>query len=60
MNTKELWFFLFFLGCLLFNWPVLSIFDLSLPLYLFVLWAVFILVIRLLIRGADNQSTDNV
>jgi hypothetical protein len=60
MNTKELWLFLFLLGTLLFNWPFLSIFRLSLPFYLFGLWGVFILVIRILIRKSNNGSPNNV
>ena len=60
MNTRELWFFLFLLGTLLFNWPFLSMFSLSLPLYLFGLWGVFILVIRILIRRSNHQGADHV
>jgi hypothetical protein len=42
MIAKELWTFLFLLGVLLFNWPLLSIFDLSMPYYLFGTWGLFI------------------
>jgi hypothetical protein len=60
MNTGESWLFLFLLGTLLFNWPFLSIFSLSLPMYLFGLWAIFILVIRIFIRSSNNQGGNDV
>lgn len=44
MNNKELWFFLFLVGTLFFNWPSLVIFGLSLPEYLFGAWGLFIAV----------------
>lgn len=60
MNTRELWLFIFLLGTILFNWPFLSIFSLSLPFYLFGLWGIFILVIHILIRRSNNQSANDV
>lgn len=42
MRGKEIWLFLFLLGTFLFNWPFLDIFSLTLPQYLFGLWAIFI------------------
>lgn len=48
--NKEVWFFIFFLGMLFFNWPVLEIFRLSLPYYFFSAWAIFIAIIFLLIN----------
>lgn len=56
MSNKEIWFFLFFLGVLLFNWPFLEIFDLSLPYYLFVIWGLFIIVVGVVIRKMNKQS----
>ena len=50
MNNREVWVFLFLLGLLLFNWPFLDIFSLSLPYYLFGLWGLFILVARFVVR----------
>ena len=50
MNSKEIWFFLFLIGTLLFNWPFLVIFGLSLPYYLFGAWGIFIVVISLIIN----------
>ncbi|MDA8104113.1 MAG: hypothetical protein M0Z71_01910 [Nitrospiraceae bacterium] len=60
MNNRERWFFLFLVGTLLFNWPFLSIFSLSLPFYLFGLWAAFIIVISLFIRKTNNRGGHNV
>jgi hypothetical protein len=56
MGNKEIWFFLFFFGVLLFNWPFLEIFDLSLPYYLFVVWGVFIILVGVAIRKMNKQS----
>ncbi|MBI5142480.1 MAG: hypothetical protein HZA20_09890 [Nitrospirae bacterium] len=41
---KETGIFIFVIGLLAFNWPVMKAFDMNSPLYLFVVWAVFILV----------------
>lgn len=38
MRRKELWIFLFFLGALALNWPLLAIFGSHLPTYLFSAW----------------------
>jgi hypothetical protein len=57
MKNRELWFFLFLLGTLLFNWPFLEIFNLSLPFYLFGVWALFIIVVRLFL--AKNGARDS-
>jgi len=48
MKNKETWLFLFFSGLLCFNWPFLEIFRHSLPLYFFLMWAGFILIVFLL------------
>jgi len=50
MVSKELWAFFFVLGALLFNWPLLSIFDLSMPYYLFGMWGVFIIFVAFFSR----------
>ncbi len=57
MSNKEIWFFLFFLGVLLFNWPFLEVFDLSLPYYLFIIWGVFIIVVIVVIKKMNKQSS---
>ncbi len=56
MSNKEIWFFLFFFGVLLFNWPFLEVFDLSLPYYLFVIWGVFIITVFVVIKKMNKQS----
>lgn len=59
--NKEIWLFIFFLGLLFFNWPVLEIFRLSLPYYLFSVWVVFIAVTGLLItlKGKKVSQSGN-
>lgn len=61
MNNKELWIFLFLIGGLLFNWPFLSIFRMSLPGYLFVMWSVFIAAIAVFITlGLKEKNKKDV
>lgn len=60
MGNKELWFFLFFCGVLLFNWPFLEIFDLSLPYYLFSVWAALIIVLGMVVKKMNKQSSGRV
>ena len=57
MSNKEIWFFLFFFGVLLFNWPFLEVFALSLPYYLFIIWGVFIIVVFVVIKKINKQSS---
>lgn len=56
MNNKELWLFLFVTGLLCFNWPSLEIFAEVLPLYFFLAWPAFIVVLTFL---ASRKSTDH-
>lgn len=58
MNNKELWLFVFLCGILLFNWPFLDIFSLSLPSYLFGFWGLFILIIGFFITMIMKQKID--
>ncbi len=63
MNNRELWPFLFILGTLLFNWPFLDMFSLSLPSYLFVVWALFIAAVGFFISRIpkpDKQKKNGV
>lgn len=60
MGNKELWFSLFFFGVLLFNWPFLEIFDLSLPQYLFIVWGAFIIVVGTVIKKMNKQGSGRV
>jgi hypothetical protein len=40
--ARDIFIFLFTLGVILFNWPVISIFDTALSQYFFVVWLIFI------------------
>lgn len=59
MNNKEFWVFLFFLGALLFNWPFLDIFNMVLPYYFLGLWALFILVVCVVVTVSNKRGKDN-
>jgi len=60
MGNKELWSFLFLIGTLLFNWPLLDIFSLSLPYYLFSVWGLFIVVVSLSIALSKRPANKDV
>ncbi len=60
MGNKELWSFLFLIGTLLFNWPLLDIFSLSLPYYLFIVWGLFIVVVSLSIARSKRPANKDV
>lgn len=40
--ARDICIFLFSLGIILFNWPVISAFDTELSKYLFLVWILFI------------------
>ena len=54
--TRDLWFFLFLLGVLFFNWPIMSIFKDNLVISLFVIWFFFIVLI--FITSIFSKSED--
>jgi len=56
MKYKEAWFFLFFLGTLLLNWPFLDIFSMSLPAYLFGTWGIFIFIVSIFISNLNREK----
>jgi len=60
MQNKELWFFIFFIGTLLFNWPFLDIFSMSLPLYLFGTWGFFIIIVSVFINILNRENSKDV
>ena len=60
MINKDILVFLFFLGILLFNWPFLVIFGLSLPYYLFGVWGIFIIIIGITINKAGKPRNNRV
>jgi hypothetical protein len=39
---RDIWIFLFALGLLVFNWPIISIFQDNLVIALFIIWLIFI------------------
>jgi len=53
---REIWIFLFAFGVILFNWPILSIFNYNLSTYLFIAWFIFILLIFLATRKSDARD----
>jgi hypothetical protein len=42
---RDVWIFLFVLGALFFSWPIMSIFENSLVISLFIIWLLFIVCI---------------
>lgn len=60
MKNKEVWPFIFLLGLLFFNWPLMDIFEPVLPYYLYTVWILFILGIGLLatIRIRTDKNGD--
>lgn len=57
MGGKETWAFVFLLGVVVFNWPLLGIFGSFLPYMLYGLWAVLIICIGIL--NAMDSGEDN-
>ena len=53
---RDVWFFLFFIGCLLFGWPLMSIYKEGMAIYLFIAWLVFIALI--LIASIFSERED--
>lgn len=45
MKNTEIWIFLFILGLLGINWPILEIFRIHLVAYLFAFWLFFIVTV---------------
>ena len=56
MRRKELWIFLFFLGALALNWPLLAIFGSHLPTYLFTIWISLIAAIFLFVNNSGKEE----
>ncbi|MBI5741317.1 MAG: hypothetical protein HZA16_11445 [Nitrospirae bacterium] len=55
---RDIWIFLFIVGFVLFNWPVISIFKYDLSKYLFLVWIIFIVLIFSVTRysGKGNKG----
>jgi hypothetical protein len=58
MKNKEVWPFVFLLGLLFFNWPLMDLFGSVLPYYLYSVWFLFILGIGLLatVKGRVEKN----
>jgi hypothetical protein len=58
MHSKELWPFLFLLGLLVFNYPIMDLVKTTLSFYLYTVWALLILIIGLLatIRNRGDKK----
>ena len=57
MGSKETWAFVFLLGLVAFNWPLLSIFGDFLPYALYGMWALLIVFIWILnVPGSDQDQ----
>lgn len=61
LSQKDFWIFLFILGWVLFNWPLLSLADglflLGMPailIYIAAIWVIFILLMYLFDRGDSD------
>lgn len=55
MKNTEIWVFIFILGLLGLNWPLLEIFHTTVVAYLFVFWVLFIILIAF---AARKDNTD--
>ena len=53
---RDVWFFLFFLGAVLFGWPIMSIFRYGLATYLFIVWLLFIVFIFVATKFSDRED----
>lgn len=54
MKNTEIWLFIFILGLLGLNWPLIEIFHTDVVAYLFVFWLLFILLVA---YGAYTSKT---
>lgn len=56
MKHTEIWVFIFSLGLLGLNWPLLEIFHTNVVAYLFVTWLLFIILVAF---GAHKKNSNN-
>lgn len=54
MHSKEIWPFLFLVGMLLFNYPIMEIVQPVHGYYLYLVWAVLIFIIGFLVTARDH------
>jgi hypothetical protein len=57
-GDKEIWPFVSILGLVIFNWPLLEIFREEIASYLYLLWAVFIILLAFVTRSRDVAKKD--
>ncbi len=55
---RDIWFFLFLIGAALFSWPLISIFKTSIIPYLFIVWLLFIMLIRVFVALSEKEEGD--
>ncbi|UCD35820.1 MAG: hypothetical protein JSU90_03020 [Nitrospiraceae bacterium] len=53
---KDLWVFLFFLGAVLFGWPIISMFGHHVAFYLFSAWITLIIFVFLAARADKRRE----
>jgi hypothetical protein len=53
---RDIWYFIFALGVILFTWPILSIFKDSLPAYFFIIWLVYIIIIFITTKSSKRED----
>lgn len=53
---RDIWYFIFALGAILFTWPILSIFKDSLPAYFFIIWLVYIILVFVTAKFSERED----
>ena len=53
---RDIWFFLFFIGTLLFGWPLMLIFSSGLVVYLYIVWLLFIVLIYCATKVSERED----
>ncbi len=60
MKNTEIWVFIFLLGLLSFNWPLLEIFHAEVAAYLFASWILLILLIAFAAGRTNSNKRPDV
>jgi hypothetical protein len=58
VRNTEVWIFIFIIGLLLLNWPLLEVFRLNVTEYLFIFWTAFISLIACAAHGFGAKPPD--
>ncbi len=56
LKSAEIWVFIFILGLLGLNWPLLEIFHTTVVSYLFVFWVLFIILVAFAARKTNTDE----